>query len=153
MIEKSISLKDLNNTNKNQSKKNIYTIDDNFSNESFNNITSFTPSKYTEKDDKSKIRRKLSYISTDISLKENEEWFLYSNKQKINYIITTIIKICIFILFLFLFLVSLNFMTIGFIMISPQALKAKNVIKYILKNPIGSLCVGIIVTAIMQNAT
>ena len=54
---------------------------------------------------------------------------------------------------LYLFLLSLNFMTIGFTMVSGYVIKAGDVIKFVLANPFAALAIGIIATAIMQNAT
>jgi Na+/phosphate symporter len=44
-------------------------------------------------------------------------------------------------------------MTIGFTMVAGYAIKAGPVIKFILSNPFAALAIGIIATAIMQNAT
>ena len=58
-----------------------------------------------------------------------------------------------FIVLLYMFLLSLNFMTIGFTMVAGYAIKAGPVIKFVLANPFAALAIGIIATAIMQNAT
>ncbi|RMZ93996.1 sodium-dependent phosphate transport 2B, partial [Brachionus plicatilis] len=54
---------------------------------------------------------------------------------------------------LYLFLISLNFMTIGFTLVTPYALKAKNVFQFFLNNPFASLAIGIFLTALLQNST
>ena len=82
-----------------------------------------------------------------------KEWSTYTKKGKISYIIFAFIKIIMFIVLLYVFLLSLNFMTIGFTMVAGYAIKAGPVIKFILSNPFAALAIGIIATAIMQNAT
>ena len=89
----------------------------------------------------------------DLSKINDKEWSTYNKKEKISYIIFAIIKIILFIILLYLFLLSLNFMTIGFTMVAGYAIKAGPVIKFILSNPFAALAIGIIATAIMQNAT
>ena len=95
----------------------------------------------------------------DSQAKESEriewgsDWERYSNQEKIFFILTSILKSMLAILCLYLFLLSLNFMSIGFRMISSYAIQAGGVIGFLLSNPFASLSVGIIVTAIMQNAT
>ena len=54
---------------------------------------------------------------------------------------------------MFIVLLSLNFMTIGFTMVAGYAIKAGHVIKFVLANPFAALAIGIKATAIMQNAT
>jgi hypothetical protein len=82
-----------------------------------------------------------------------KKWREYKKSEKIFYIIISIIKVIIFFVLLYFFLLSLNFMTIGFTLISADALKAGDAIKFILANPFAALSLGIILTAIMQNAT
>ena len=84
---------------------------------------------------------------------KEKEWSTYTKKGKISYIIFAFIKIIMFIVLLYVFLLSLNFMTIGFTMVAGYAIKAGPVIKFILSNPFAALAIGIIATAIMQNAT
>ena len=81
------------------------------------------------------------------------DWERYSNQEKLFFILTSILKSILAILCLYLFLLSLNFMSIGFTMISSYAIQAGGIIGFLLSNPFASLAVGIIVTAIMQNAT
>lgn len=50
-------------------------------------------------------------------------------------------------------MLSLSFMTIGFTMVTYIALKIGNIIQFLLSNPFAALAIGIIATAIMQNAT
>ncbi len=52
-----------------------------------------------------------------------------------------------------MFLLSLSFMTIGFTMVTYIALKIGGVIRFLLSNPFAALAIGIVATAIMQNAT
>ena len=84
---------------------------------------------------------------------DSKEWVLYTKPEKTSYIIFSILKVILFIVLLYLFLLSLNFMTIGFTMVSSYAIKAGPVIRFVLSNPFAALAIGIIVTAIMQNAT
>jgi sodium-dependent phosphate cotransporter len=44
-------------------------------------------------------------------------------------------------------------MSLGFTLVTSYAIKAGDVIKFILSNPLAALCIGIIATALMQNAT
>ena len=83
----------------------------------------------------------------------NKQWIHNTKPEKISYIIFSILKVILFIVLLYLFLLSLNFMTIGFTMVSGYAIKAAPVIRFILANPFAALAIGIVVTAIMQNAT
>jgi Trk-type K+ transport system membrane component len=95
----------------------------------------------------------MNSTNSDSSKINDKEWSTYNKKEKISYIIFAIIKIILFIILLYLFLLSLNFMTIGFTMVAGYAIKAGPVIKFILSNPFAALAIGIIATAIMQNAT
>jgi sodium-dependent phosphate cotransporter len=81
------------------------------------------------------------------------DWERYSNQDKLIFVLTSMLKSILAILCLYLFLLSLNFMSIGFTMISSYAIQAGGVIGFLLSNPFASLAVGIIVTATMQNAT
>jgi len=103
-------------------------------------------------------RRSVSFSAIAMNPPMNEartdkEWSSYNKKEKISYIIFAIIKMILFIVLLYFFLLSLNFMTIGFTMVAGYAIKAGPVIKFILSNPFAALAIGIIATAIMQNAT
>jgi sodium-dependent phosphate cotransporter len=80
-------------------------------------------------------------------------WAEYTHAEKVSYIVFSVIKFIIFFVLLYLFLLSLNFMTIGFTLVSNVALKGTDAIRFILSNPFAALSIGIIVTAIMQNAT
>lgn len=84
---------------------------------------------------------------------EVKEWTEYTKPEKISYVLFAILKVILFIVLLYLFLLSLSFMTIGFTMVSGYAIRAGPVIKFILSNPFAALAIGIIATAIMQNAT
>ena len=92
-------------------------------------------------------------VKEEKETKSDKEWSSYTKPEKTSYIIFAILKIILFIVLLYLFLLSLNFMTIGFTMVAPYAIKAGPVIKFILANPFAALAIGIILTAIMQNAT
>ena len=91
--------------------------------------------------------------SNNEAKKEEVEWKTMARRHKNFYIIRSIIKIILFIILLYFFLLSLNFMTIGFTLVSGVALKGGEAIRFILSNPFAALAIGIIVTAIMQNAT
>ncbi len=62
-------------------------------------------------------------------------------------------KFIMFLILLYLFLLSLSFMSIGFTLVSRYALQAGDIIKFILSNPFAALSIGILLTALMQNAT
>lgn len=81
------------------------------------------------------------------------EWTDFTKLEKFRYIFFSIFKIIVFIILLYMFLLSLSFLAIGFTLISPYALKAKEIAHFLLKNPLGSLAIGVLATAIMQNAT
>lgn len=80
-------------------------------------------------------------------------WRIYSTKEKLNFILCTFIKMILLISSLYIFLLSLNFLTIGFTLVSPYALKAEKAVQFLLANPISALSVGILVTAVLQSAT
>ena len=84
---------------------------------------------------------------------EEIEWENLSRKQKVQFVFYSIFKFVIFVLLLYLFLLSLSFMSIGFTMVTSYALQAGDVIRFILANPFAALAIGIIATAIVQNAT
>lgn len=105
-------------------------------------------SSVTENEDINAIR-----ISCDPETKKEKEWDSFSKIDKIGFILLSMIKIILFIIFLYLFLLSLTFMSVGFTMVASYTLRWGTVIKYLLKNPFAALAIGIIATAIMQNAT
>ena len=76
-----------------------------------------------------------------------------SRKQIIQYCLFTTVKFLIALLLLYIFLLSLSFLSIGFTLIASHAIKAADTIKFILVNPFAALSIGVIVTAIMQNGT
>ncbi|RNA36598.1 sodium-dependent phosphate transport 2B [Brachionus plicatilis] len=80
-------------------------------------------------------------------------WHVYSKKEKLNFILLSSIKIIFLTLLLYVFLLSLNFLTIGFTLVSPHALKADHAIQFLLSNPLAALSIGILVTAVLQSAT
>ncbi|RNA36485.1 Sodium-dependent phosphate transport 2B [Brachionus plicatilis] len=80
-------------------------------------------------------------------------WNDFNKSQKFSYVFYSVLKFIFFAIFLYIFLLSLNFMTIGFTLISPYALRIGNLIKFLLSNPFASLAIGILSTAIIQNAT
>ena len=82
-----------------------------------------------------------------------KDWYFYTWSEKSVYILKSALKFLLFFAFLYVFLLSLNFMTIGFTLISPFALKHTEIIRFTLSNPFAALAIGIILTAIMQNAT
>lgn len=82
-----------------------------------------------------------------------KEWYEFTKREKVLYVIFSVLKVLLFVVLLYLFLLSLSFMTIGFTMVSGYAIKAGPTIKFILSNPFAALAIGIIATAIMQNAT
>lgn len=82
-----------------------------------------------------------------------KEWYEFTKREKVLYVTFSVLKVLLFVVLLYLFLLSLSFMTIGFTMVSGYAIKAGPTIKFILSNPFAALAIGIIATAIMQNAT
>ena len=84
---------------------------------------------------------------------EEDSWWIFTKKKKIRSILNLFLKIFIFIFLLYFFLLSLSFLTIGFTLISPYALQAGKAVSFFLQNSFGSLAIGILVTALMQNAT
>lgn len=105
------------------------------------------------KSDKINKKRSVSFVQAKTESVTDKEWSSYNKQEKISYITYAILKIILFIVLLYLFLLSLNFMTIGFTMVAGYAIKAGPTIKFILANPFAALAIGIIATAIMQNAT
>ena len=84
---------------------------------------------------------------------DDKEWSFYSKREKISFVVTSTLKFILFIILLYLFLLSLSFMSIGFTMVTSYALQVGDIIKFILANPFAALSIGILVTAVMQNAT
>jgi len=82
-----------------------------------------------------------------------KEWYFYTQKEKTRFIVTSVLKCFLFLILLYLFLLSLSFMSIGFTLVSRYALQAGDLIKFILSNPFAALSIGILLTALMQNAT
>ena len=87
------------------------------------------------------------------NLKEGKGWNSFTRREKLTYLIGSMLKIILFVVLLYLFLLSLNFMTIGFTMVAGYTIKGGPIIRYVLSNPFAALTIGIIATAIMQNAT
>ncbi|CAF0850978.1 unnamed protein product [Brachionus calyciflorus] len=108
---------------------------------------------------KNELKDKGLNTNNDLKQQDSEnkiperDWSNFSKAEKLSYTIFSIIKIIVFIILLYFFLLSLNFMTIGFTLVSPYALKIGHIIKFLLSNPFAALSIGIIATAIMQNAT
>ena len=84
---------------------------------------------------------------------EASNWKSNSKQKKIIYIISAILKIILLIILLYIFILSLSFMSIGFTLVSSFAKKGTPVINFLLANPFAALSIGIIATALMQNAT
>lgn len=82
-----------------------------------------------------------------------KSWITHTYQEKLLFIVKTCMKIIIFLSLVYLFLIALNFMNIGFTMVAAYTFKAKKIIRYLLHNPFGSLCIGVMVTALLQNAT
>lgn len=104
------------------------------------------------------VDRNIQISISNIDHKEDNQqmgkaWSLYTRKEKTIYILKSSARIIAFLIFLYLFLLSLNFMTIGFTLVTPYAVKAGPTIKFLLSNPFAALAIGILATAIMQNAT
>ena len=91
--------------------------------------------------------------SKQASKEWNPNWNEYTRKEKVVFVVLTVVKSIVAILCLYLFLLSLNFMTLGFNMVTYYALQAGEVIGFLLSNPFACLAVGVVVTALMQNAT
>ena len=84
---------------------------------------------------------------------QEKEWQQMLRKEKLFYCLLTTLKFSLALVLLYIFLLSLSFLSIGFTLISSHAIKASGTIKYVLSNPFAALAIGIIVTAIMQNGT
>ena len=82
-----------------------------------------------------------------------DEWKNYTMRVKLKFMGRTALKFSLLINLLYLFLLSLRFMSIGFTLVSRYALQAGDIIKFILSNPFAALSIGILLTALMQNAT
>ncbi len=131
-------------------------IDDQFRQPIHQNNNDHNSENIKESEMNNKTRNRAVSFSANIINNEpssEKEWSSYTKKGKISYIIFAFIKIIMFIVLLYMFLLSLNFMTIGFTMVAGYAIKAGPIIKFILSNPFAALAIGIIATAIMQNAT
>ena len=103
---------------------------------------------------KEKRKKELKAEKERLKREQNsKEWINYNKREKILFVIFSTLKVILFIVLLYLFLLSLNFMTIGFTMVSGYVIKGRDVIKFVLSNPFAALAIGIIATAIMQNAT
>lgn len=158
------------------SRTKIFTIDErslnNVLNSELPNILIRQTRKFSHKTTQTDIKKSKSLLSklkccasndepaTDknievVNVKEDKfrDWKEYTRYEKINFIVFTIVKATSFILLLYLFLLSLNFMTIGFTMVSYVALRGGETIRFLLSNPFASLAIGIFITALMQNAT
>ena len=84
---------------------------------------------------------------------DEKEWIDYSQHEKVMFVSLSVLKFVLFVVLLYLFLLSLSFMSIGFTMVSSYALLAGDTIGFLLSNPFASLAIGIVATALMQNAT
>lgn len=94
-----------------------------------------------------------SQKSTKKLCNTENDWYGLNKSQKTTYVIYSLFKFSLFLIFLYIFLLSLNFMTIGFTLVSPYALRFGPSINFLLSNPFASLAIGILATAIIQNAT
>ena len=95
--------------------------------------------------------RKLEVKESSANIED--EWKNYTMRVKLKFIRRTALKFSLLISLLYLFLLSLRFMSIGFTLVSRYALQAGDIIKFILSNPFAALSIGILLTALMQNAT
>ena len=86
--------------------------------------------------EESEIDRRNENVIED-EIRNNNNWIFYSKKQKIVFIIAAILKILLFIALLYIFIISLNFMTIGFTLVSSFAKTGSQIIKFLLANPLG----------------
>jgi solute carrier family 34 (sodium-dependent phosphate cotransporter) len=85
--------------------------------------------------------------------KIERSWSAYSFEEKAKYAIKSILKVVGFFSLLYLFLLALSFMTVGFTLVSGHTISAAPTIKFLFSNPFAAFAFGIIATAIMQNAT
>ena len=92
-------------------------------------------------------------LSIDSKKSIDTNWSSYDSVEKTSFLLKSILKIILFFVLLYLFLFSLNFMSIGFTLISGYAVRASDIIKLLLSNPFAALAIGVIVTALIQNAT
>lgn len=82
-----------------------------------------------------------------------KEWNKYSAKEKLLFILFTIIKLFFVIGFLYMFLLSLNFLSIGFTLVTPYLLSAKDTFGFFLANPFAAFAIGLFFTSILQDCT
>ena len=99
------------------------------------------------------FRDAMTILDPNAPSRMEKEWSSYNPRQKIVFVILAVLKIFACIIFLFGFLLSLKFMTIGFTMISTYVIHDGSAVKYVLSNPFAALAIGIFATALMQNAT
>ncbi|CAF0828596.1 unnamed protein product [Brachionus calyciflorus] len=92
-------------------------------------------------------------INGNLDLKEEDELTEQKKINKTQFVFFSLAKSFLFMLLLFFFLISLNFMSIGFTLITPYALKSGKTISFILSNPLSALSIGIISTAFLENST
>ena len=125
--------------NKENEKNKIFTLN------GTNNKESNRSDGQKDRDGKEKFISELKY--------PEKEWYFYTKKEKIRFTVTSVLKCFMFLILLYLFLLSLSFMSIGFTLVSRYALQAGDIIKFIWSNPFAALSIGILLTALMQNAT
>lgn len=98
-------------------------------------------------------KKKENRTFPSITSQSPKNWKKISKYQKFIYVIFSVLKFFFLLFFLYLFLISLNFMTIGISLVSPYALRFSDRINFFLSNPLASLAISILITAIIQNAT
>jgi hypothetical protein len=138
-----------------------FEINDEFFNKNTNFRNSLTlqnkKKQLNDKNEFNKNQKRISFVvnskSENQQIYPEKEWYFYTQKEKTRFILTSVLKCFLFLILLYLFLLSLSFMSIGFTLVSRYALQAGDVIKFILSNPFAALSIGILLTALMQNAT
>lgn len=99
--------------------------------------------------DSNDTKRENIQINQTICIKE---WKDHTKNEKILFIIYLMTKLAFLLLLLYLFLISLELISIGTILITPDFLKFENVFKHLFSNPVTALFFGILTTSILQNA-
>ena len=155
-------------TNKNQSGDGVVNAAFHTENETPNSKGSVKTIKFDERTIQTKLKlkmlRKIPVVKENYPLELDEQpnatvfiwdkpWPEYTKFEKIMFVILSIFKVLVFILLLYIFIVSLTFVTIGFTLVAPLALSWGPSIKFILTNPFTACALGLIVTALMQNGT
>ena len=119
----------------------------------------FYESDVVSKKEKTKTEPKIKQKNLNENIEDSnttkieKDWDKYKIREKLSFILYSTIKFGFLFSLIYLFMLSLRFLSIGFTLVSRYALQAGDIIKFILSNPFAALSIGILLTALMQNAT